>query len=127
MEVAKTKECPKCKGTAPLIVPLKKVTEEKVAAYGCAKCGHAFRSDGAQIIKTPDELRDIFRGATQGNKTLLEMFQGQDVPEATRTLFMARMVEYGLQMWNDGLKQGLLLGTLQQNYKGDSDGEESGQ
>lgn len=108
---AKTKECPKCQGTASLIVPLKQV-EKRMAVYGCMACGHAFNGSGGAYLKDAGELRDVFRGATLANRTLTEAMGGEKLNPATRAVLTAQLLEYGVQMYFDGLKQGLLLGTI---------------
>ena len=113
---AKTMDCPKCQGAAKLITPLKAV-DQRVAVYGCSACGYAFKADGGVFLEDTSKLRDYFRGATLGNETLLEAMKGEQMNPATRTLFTAMMMEYGLQMWFDGLRQGLLLGAIQQEKK----------
>jgi len=107
-------DCPKCKGVAVDITPLKK-KDERIAVYGCQHCGYAFTSDGKAFVKDGEALQDVFRGATEGNKALIDMLMGtgEEVNPATRALLSARMLEYGLTMWYDGLKQGILLGTIQ--------------
>lgn len=107
-------DCPKCKGAAADITPLKK-KDERIAIYGCTVCGYAFTSDGKAFVKDGEALRDVFRGATQGNDALVDMLAGtgEVVNGPTRALLAARMLEYGLQMWMDGVKQGILLGVMQ--------------
>lgn len=111
-EAAKTHDCPKCKGVAVLIVPLKKV-DKRMAAYGCPACGNAFTLDGGAFVKDAGELKDVFRGATLANRTLVESLGGEKLNPATRAVLVAQLMEYGVQMYFDGLKQGLLLGTIQ--------------
>jgi hypothetical protein len=111
-EAARTADCPKCKGAAGLIVPLKKV-DRRMAVYGCSHCGHAFSADGGVYLKDSGELRDIFRGATLVNRTLTESILGEKLNPATRAVLTAQLLEYGMQMYFDGLKQGLLLGAVQ--------------
>jgi len=103
-------ECPKCKGAAPLMTPMK-VVAERNAVYGCKACGYTFTADGGAYVESTAELRDHFRGATLGQQTLTEMMAGERLTPATRALFQAQLIAYGIQMWNDGLKQGLLLGA----------------
>lgn len=119
-EAAKTHDCPKCKGVSVLIVPLKKV-DKRMAAYGCPACGHAFSLDGGDFLKDAGELRDVFRGATLANRTLVEALAGEKLNPATRAVLTAQLLEYGIQMYFDGLKQGLLLGTVQAEKEAKSD------
>lgn len=112
-EAARTIDCPKCGGAAPIIVPLKKV-DKRMAVYGCPACGYAFGADGGAYLKDSSQLRDIFRGATLANRTLVESIGGEKLNPATRAVLTAQLLEYGMQMYFDGLKQGLLLGTVQQ-------------
>jgi Zn ribbon nucleic-acid-binding protein len=116
--MTKVADCPKCKGVAVDITPLKK-KDERVAVYGCQHCGYAFTSDGKAFVQDGEALQDIFRGATEGNKALVDMLlgTGEEVNPATKALLSARMLEYGLTMWFDGVKQGILLGTIQTQHK----------
>jgi len=111
-DAAKNKDCPKCEGAASLLSPLK-LTDESMAVYGCMACGHTFRSDGGAYLDNAAELRDYFRGATLGQKTLIESLGGEKLNPASKAVLTAMILEYGTQMWFDGLKQGLLLGTVQ--------------
>jgi predicted RNA-binding Zn-ribbon protein involved in translation (DUF1610 family) len=111
-EASKVKDCPRCGGAAGLIVPLKKV-DKRMAVYGCQACGHAFSTDGGAFVKDAGELRDVFRGASLANRTLTEALGGEKLNPATRAVLTAQLLEYGMQMYFDGLKQGLILGTIQ--------------
>lgn len=117
-EAPKSADCPKCQGHAALIIPLKKV-DKGAAVYGCSACGHTFHSSGAAFLKDAGELRDVFRGATLANRTLMDSLGGEKMNAATRAVLTAHLLEYGMQMYFDGLKQGLLLGTISQE-KGDA-------
>lgn len=118
MSQAKVIDCPKCKGAAVDITPLKK-KDERIAVYGCQKCGYAFTADGKAFVENPEQLQDIFRGATMGNQAVIDMLlgTGEDVNPTTKALLVARMMEYGLQMYFDGVRQGILLGVLQNDFK----------
>lgn len=128
-------DCPKCKGAAADITPLKK-KDERISIYACQVCGFAFTADGKAFVKDGEALRDIFKGATAGNQALVDMLAGtgEQINPATKTLLTARMLEYGLTMWFDGVKQGLLLGVQQDGYSrktaaesvGDTDGSKPG-
>jgi predicted RNA-binding Zn-ribbon protein involved in translation (DUF1610 family) len=115
-EAARTADCPKCKGSAGLIVPLKKV-DKRMAVYGCSACGFSFKADGGAFVKDAEQLRDVFRGATLADQTLTEALGGEKLNPATRAVLTAQLLEYGMQMYFDGLKQGLLLGTIRTEGK----------
>jgi len=108
----KTQVCQKCQGTAVLLTPLK-VVDKRVAVYGCQACGFSFTGEGRAFIETTSQLRDVFRGATLTNATLTASMQTAKLSPAAKALLQAQLLEYGVQMWYDGLKQGLLLGALQ--------------
>lgn len=114
--MSSTKDCPQCGGAANDITPLK-VKDERVAVYGCPTCGYAFKADGGAYVENPEQLRDVFRGATLGKQTLIEVIAGENLNASTKAVFAARLMEYGLQMWMDGLKQGLLLGAVKGDKK----------
>jgi hypothetical protein len=111
-EATKTADCPKCGGLASLIIPLKKV-EQALAVYGCSACGFVFDANGKAFLRDTGELRDVFRGATLAHQTLADAFGGSTMNAATRAVLTAQLLEYGMMMYFDGLKQGLLLGTIQ--------------
>jgi hypothetical protein len=110
------KICPKCEGVASLLSPVKHV-EISAAVYACAACAHVFRADGAEYLEDTKALRDHFRGASLANKTLIASLGGEKVNAATKAVLTAQLLEYGTQMWFDGLKQGLLLGAIQAEKK----------
>lgn len=103
-------ECPRCKGTAPLMQPMK-ITDRRNAVYGCKACGFTFKADGGAYVENVKELKDYFHAGTRAQLTLVEAMAGERLNPATRILLTARLVEYGTQMWFDGLKQGLVLGA----------------
>ncbi|NDC22623.1 MAG: hypothetical protein EBZ49_00610 [Proteobacteria bacterium] len=104
-------DCPQCKSVAINITPLKN-HDRSIAVYACQACGFAFKSDGGAFVSDSEKLKDVFRGATLGQKTLVESLGGENLNAATKALLTARLLEYGTQMWFDGLKQGLLLGAI---------------
>lgn len=114
------KECPKCRGIAPLTVPLKKVPKE-IALYSCPACGHAFSESGAAFIDSAEKLRDVFRAVSAGDKALDEALEGMNLKPAARALLLVLVTEYGLQMWFDGYKTGMLYGAKQAEV---ADGDE---
>lgn len=115
------KSCPRCAGAGKLVVPGKTPLEQSV--YGCPACGFCFTAEGKQFADNLKELKDFFRGATLGQKTLAEGLKDVDLPPGARVLMMAQIIEYGTTMWFDGLKQGLLLGALDRNYKEKTSGD----
>jgi len=121
------KDCPKCGGASGLLIPLK-VADERIAVYGCKACGYTFNSEGSAYIDSPTHLEDVFKGATAGQETMFKMAAGKGMNEATKALLQAQVIEYGLQMWFDGLKQGLLLGVTQaeRGKDGESGSSEGG-
>jgi predicted nucleic-acid-binding Zn-ribbon protein len=122
LEVPKLRECPKCRTPAFLMNPIQAKTKAKIVVYGCKACGFTFTESGEAYVSTTDGLKDVFRGASLGSSTLKEALQGETLSPASKALFHALILEYGSQMWFDGLKQGLLLGATQNdcgNKKGD--------
>lgn len=111
------KACPKCNGMAADITPLKH-KDERISVYACENCGYAFRADGKAFVKDTEALGDMF--ASQGNQALVDMLlgTGEKLNKATFALLSARMVEYGLTMWMDGYKAGLLTKVKQEEYDG---------
>jgi predicted phage tail protein len=112
MKPGETRNCVRCQGVAIDITPLKEHDVEQ-AIFACQTCGQTFRHDGTAFVAHAGALRDIFRGATLAGQTLDDALGGQQLNAATRALLTARLVEYGLSMWMDGVKQGILLGTIQ--------------
>lgn len=112
------KDCPKCQAAAYLLSPVQDLPVDK-AVYGCTACGTSFRADGSLFVSTTEALKDVFSGAT-GGKSLLEHLQtlsGQKFSPALHAMLTASALEYGVQMWFDGLKQGLLLGAIKSGAK----------
>jgi hypothetical protein len=109
-----SKACPQCGGAATNITPVKS-KQELIAVYACPACGYAFKANGGAFVENPEKLQDVFRGATLGKQTLMEVMAGEKLNPATQALFAARLMEYGLQMWMDGLKQGVMLGAIKQD------------
>lgn len=116
MKAGEKSICPQCKGEAVNITPLKE-HDRSLAIFCCKKkgCGFTFKADGGAYVKDPNELKDWFSGVIKGNQALTELLMGEKLNPATRNLFLARITEYGLQMWNEGFKQGLLVNALQQH------------
>jgi len=104
-------KCPKCKAVAFDVTPLK-IKDQRIAVYGCSACGFTFRADGGAFIEDADQLKEHFRGATLAKGALVDLMKGETLNPATTALFQAKIMEYGLQMYFDGLKQGLLLGVI---------------
>lgn len=115
-------DCPKCQGMATNITPVK--GEQAIKVFGCPTCGHTFNADGTPVVTNAKQLADVFRVATEGQKTLLETFGATQMDPATRAVVTTKLLEYGVQMWFDGLKQGILLTTISEvnnvNGKGGS-------
>lgn len=109
-DISRAMECPRCKGAAPLLSPMK-ITDRRNAVYGCKACGFGFKADGGAYVENPEQLKDYFRAGSLGNKTLMEALAGEQLNPATKIVLQARLVEYGTQMWFDGLKQGLVMGA----------------
>ena len=87
------------------------------AVYGCVACGFCFSENGSKYVDNLKDLKDYFRGATLGQKTLSEGLKDYDLPPAVKALLMAQIIQYGTTMWFDGLKQGLLMGALDEHYR----------
>jgi len=112
------KMCPRCRGTAVLVTPTKKLVDKKLVVYHCQACKHTFDHMGNTFVKNTEELKDVFRGATGAQKVLDVVFKSSKIPPAVKSLFQSQMLEYGVQMWFDGLKQGLLMGAQQNESAG---------
>jgi len=105
--------CPKCNSVTHNIAPTKSATP----VYGCPTCGYVCHPNGEPVVTNPQQLANIFRVATEGQKTLQEVFGQAQMDPATKAILITKLVEYGTQMWFDGLKQGILLGTVQEMKK----------
>lgn len=115
-------DCPKCQSIATNITPMK--VKLSIEVYGCSTCGHTFNADGSPVVTNAKQLADVFRVATEGQKTLLDTFGVTQMDAATRAVVTTKLMEYGVQMWFDGLKQGILLTTITEmkNDNGESRG-----
>jgi hypothetical protein len=81
-------------------------------------CGFTFTDDGRSVIHDVKEIANIFSAATEGNKTLQDVFEIERMDPAQKAAITAKLLEYGTMMWFDGLKQGLLLGAIQESKNG---------
>jgi transcription elongation factor Elf1 len=117
-----TSDCPKCGSVATNITPTKSPTSVKV--FGCAACGYAFTEDGKPVVQNNKQLADVFKAATEGQKTIMDVFGGSKMDPVTRSVMTTKLLEYGVQMWFDGLKQGILLGTIQEMKNDGENGSE---
>jgi hypothetical protein len=102
-------DCPKCGGALFLAVPDATAAGQRL--YGCKLCFHTCQADGTPFVEC-DDLKDVFRAATEGQAVYDKMLASQHFSPAARAVFQAEIVSYGLQMWQDGFKQGLLMGAL---------------
>lgn len=91
------------------------------AVYSCSACGNTYTADGRPYAE--GELRNFFRGATLGHEALNKAFGGTKLPPQAMVLLQAQLLEYGTNMWFDGLKQGLLLGAVSHTYREKNSGE----
>lgn len=116
------KKCPNCDGVLTDITPLKK-KDERISVWACQACGNSFKADGGAFVKDAAALRDVFKGATGAKRTVVEAMKGENMTPATKNLLTALVLEYGLQMWMDGVKQGILLGTIREEAKKNDKGD----
>jgi len=114
----------KCGGETVDINPFGK-DDPLRSIHACQACGLATNSDGSYIIQDTENMNlkkfsDVFHAAS-GAETIIyanNFF--------SKTMLFAKMVDYGCQMWMDGLKQGLLLGVLHDKRReGTADGVDS--
>lgn len=107
-----TKECPKCNQGATSLSPLKK-SNERAVVFLCQnkRCSYTWTVDGGAFVKDTDQLKAVFSAATEARNTLEAVLFGEKLNPATRALMLAKLTEYGLMMWMDGLKQGLVVGA----------------
>jgi len=106
--------CPICGVPATGHTPIK-TEDTRAMVFICPsrKCNYAWTVQGGVFVKDADELKDVFRSTALGRQTLEDVLFGKTLNSATRALMLARLTEYGLQMWMDGLKTGLVNGTRQ--------------
>jgi len=117
-----TIDCPACGAVATDITPLKN-TNRSIAVFACSGCGKAFKENGGLFVETKEQLRDVFRGATLGNEKLAELMRGETMTPETKAVLIAKLLEYGLQMWFDGLRQGLLMNAVQERKQEEQNGK----
>lgn len=111
--------CPKCNSVAVNITPIRQ--QNKITVFGCQVCGYAFDGSGNPVVSNTKQLADVFRAATEGSKVLQEQFKIKDLDPATKAAITANLIEYGVTMWFDGLKQGILLSTVSEVYNGNGE------
>lgn len=121
----RTNSCPKCQGVSFLISPTEDIPLEK-AVYGCKACGHLFDYKFRAFIKSNEKVKDVFKGVSLA-KELVDSTTPPDLSDTAKTVLMASMINYGINMWYDGLKQGLLISVIESEAKKDksNDGQDS--
>lgn len=112
MKIAFVKDCPKCQKQALGATPLK-TDNPRAVVFMCSngKCGYTFTVDGGAFVQDGAQLRDYFRAMSLGKTTLEKVLFGEKLNPHTRSLLMAHILEYGVTMWMDGVKTGLLYGA----------------
>lgn len=117
------KECPVCGSTAASMSPVK-TDNERAVVFVCLnkKCSHTFKVDGGAFVKNEEELKKHFM-AGRASDALERTLLGERLNPSTRALLMANIIEYGLSMWNDGMKVGLVIGATRDEHNRISDGE----
>lgn len=106
-------DCVKC-GSA--MSPLAPVKDSHLKAFACMVCGYVSDEAGKPIVSNNAQLADVFKAATEGSKTLRDVFGVDKLDPATKAAMTAKLLEYGTQMWFDGLKQGLLMNAIQEQH-----------
>lgn len=106
-------DCVKC-GSA--MTPLAPAKDAHLKAFGCTTCGYVCDDGGKPIVTNNKQLGDVFRAATEGSKTLRDVFGIDKMDPATKAAMTSKLLEYGTQMWFDGLKQGLLMSAIQEQH-----------
>ena len=119
-------KCARCGGQAYLMRPegLGGVTlPHKI--YSCPTCGANTSENGKILLTNIQELKQISTVAAASKKMTEGMPELQKLVAAAKSLFEARAAEYGIQMWFDGYKHGLLVNAIASEYdkrtKGDTD------
>lgn len=107
-------KCPKCGSTSSVITP--QVFKEKMPeVWGCRACGYTYDSAGREVITDPKQVADHLRAGEHAEKIFGVM---KGLPPALRAAVVGLLVEYGSNMWYEGLKQGLLLSTIGETKNG---------
>lgn len=116
-----TKECPQCKSAGVSISPIK-ATNDRSVVFVCTskKCSYTFKASGGAFVKDADALTDIFKLGRDARETLDRVLLGEKVNPSTKALLIAEIVEYGIGMWQDGLKTGLVISATKQEAAGKS-------
>jgi len=111
------KSCPICKGAAYEMQPrgLGKVKIDK-PFFACTNCGANFDKSNNILHKNPADIDQISMIATGARKMAESLPEFESMGSASQALFQARMAEFGLQVWFDGYKHGLLTNAIQEEY-----------
>lgn len=112
-------KCPKCNSETNPLGPSKKIPENR-KMFGCPKCGFVCRADGEEV-KLPSEkgvpgiggLADAITGVM--DKAFKEGAKPLNPSEAA--VIQAVISDLYIEAFSSGVKQGLLLGTIQTRYK----------
>lgn len=113
----RTSSCPKCQGVSFLIAPSHEVPKN-IAVYGCKSCGLKSNFEGKAIIASQEDFSNISK-MTKLASELVNNNSDENLGFAAKSVLLAEMVSYGMNMWYDGLKQGLLLAAVEESIKND--------
>lgn len=111
-----TKTCPRCESDAVSISPVK-ATNDRAVVFVCTKkkCSYTFKVSGGAFVEDADDLTDAFKTGRAANDALDKILLGEKLNPSTRALLLANIVEYGIGMWQDGLKTGLVINANKQD------------
>jgi len=70
-------------------------------------------TDGEVINVDQTQMTSMLSGAAE----VISDTYGDKINQATKVVLTARTLEYGINMWQEGLRQGMLLGLKQSIHK----------
>lgn len=116
-------KCLKCETDINPLGPIKNTPENK-RIHGCPRCGTVYR-DGLEMKLSMSKLAQG-EGLAGNVKTAMDkVFQesGKTLNSSEAAVIQAIISDLYLQGFSSGVKQGLLLGTIQTRYKEKSEGD----
>ena len=110
--------CPKCETSTNPLGFAKNIPANK-QIHGCPKCGSVYRDDGKEF-NIPLSNLAVGTGLSGGVQSAMDkVFKegGRTLSSSEAAVIQAIISDLYIQGFSSGVKQGLLLGTIQTRYK----------
>lgn len=111
-------KCTQCQTEARPLGPTNKIQKEKLI-FGCPKCGYVFRANGEGIkLPTGKGVPGLSSLSDAISSAMDSVFkdQGKSINPNEAAVIQAVLSDLYVEAFSSGVKQGLLLGTIQNRY-----------